>query len=441
MKLNNKILLSNLILSVGIFVLTSIGMYYLVNDTVYDELDNHLLQHKIDIMRQLRVNPSSLENIQELGGIGSYEWVEIAPYDGTVRLNQNSFSTIDTMRSQAEIYPEAYRRLITTIPVNDRYYTLKLYEEVAAWENISMAILFSVLAGLLIWILLLYLVNQMAFNRILTPFYDTVDKLETISDPTDFDERFPHSTTYEIEVLNRALNTMMDQIRSSFEDQKKFIQNASHELLTPLSIIRQKAEKILSDTDQLDRKTIESANEIQQTAVRLSRLSNALLLISRVENRQYELDEKIEITAVTHEVLKELEDFIKLKNISIEKNFDSEIAVEGNRELIQSAIYNIVQNAVKFAPQDTVIEIATNGDAGHPMLKVTDSGPGIPESLRDSLFDRFKKGAGAGRADETAMNNGSGLGLSLVKSICKLHGFGYEARNKEGGGTEIALLF
>lgn len=439
MKLNNKILLSNLILSVGIFVLTSIGMYYLVNDTVYDELDNHLLQHKIDILNQVQGNPGSLKEIRELGGLGSYEWVEIMPYDGSVEVNTNNFAIVDTMRNPNEVGPDSYRRLATTISVNDRYYTLKIYEEVAAWENISMTILLSVLAGLLIWILLLYLVNQLAFDRILTPFYDTVDKLETITDPTDFDERFPASTTYEIEVLNNALNTMMNQVRSSFEDQKKFIQNASHELLTPLSIIRQKAEKILSRSDQLDRKTVDSANEIQQTAIRLSRLSNALLLISRIENKQYELDEQVNIQAITNEVLEELEDFIGLKNLTIDKKFSREIIVKGNRELIHSAVYNIVQNAVKFSPEGASITIGINGGPEHEEFTVIDQGPGIPEALKDSLFDRFKKGNG--RSNELGRNNGTGLGLSLVKSICKLHGFDYRAQNKAGAGAEITLRF
>lgn len=439
MRLNNKILLSNLILSVVIFILTSIGMYYLVSDTVYDELDNHLLQHKIDIMNQVEGNPASLKEIRELGGLGSYEWVEITPYDGSVEVNTNNFATVDTVRNPSEVGPDAYRRLATTIPVNDRYYTLKIYEEVAAWENISMTILVSVLAGLLIWILLLYLLNQMVFDRILNPFYDTVDTLESISDPTDFDERFPDSTTHEIDVLNKALNTMMNEIRSSFEDQKKFIQNASHELLTPLSIIRQKAEKILSKSDKLDRKTVESANEIQQTTVRLSRLSNALLLISRVENKQYELDEQVEITAVTDEVLEELEDFISLKNIAVDKDFGNAITVKGNKELIHSAIYNIVQNAVKFSPQGSTIRITTNKRDGTRELKVTDQGPGIPEELKKSLFDRFKKGKGS--ANELGKTNGVGLGLSLVKSICKLHGFGYQVENKNGAGAEITLQF
>ncbi len=439
MNLNNKILLSNLVLSVIIFLLTSVGMYYLVNDTVYDELDNHLLQHKIDLMNQAEGDPASLDQIKNLGGLGSYEWIDIYPYGGDVKLNTNEFATIDTVRNPNEVGPESYRRLATTISVNDRFYTVKIYEEVAAWQNISMTILISVLAGLLIWILLLYLVNQMVFDRILTPFYDTVDILETISDPTDFDERFPSSTTYEVQVLNDALNTMMDQIRSSFEEQKKFIQNASHELLTPLSIIRQKAEKILSNSDKCDPQTLKAASEIQQTAVRLSRLSNALLMISRIENKQYELDEQVNINAVTEEVLEELGDFIGLKKITVQKDFNTQIAVKGNKELIQSAIYNIIQNAVKFSPEQSTITIRTKGGQEHESLSIIDEGPGIPEELKESLFDRFKKGQNI--SNKLGNNNGTGLGLSLVKSICKLHGFGYLAEKKNGSGAKISLHF
>jgi len=441
MKLNNKILLNNLVLSVVIFLLTAVGMYYLVSDTVYDELDNHLLQHKIDIMSQLQSDPASIDQIQRLGGLGSYEWIEIFPYDGSVEINKNRFATIDTLRSANEVGPDTYRLLATAIPVNDRYYTLKIYEEVAGWQNISMTILFSVLAGLLIWILLLYLVNQMVLDSILTPFYNTVETLETISDPSDFDNHFPESSTYEIEVLNRALNTMMNQIRSSFEDQKKFIQNASHELLTPLSIIRQKAEKILSRADELDPETLKSANEIQQTTVRLSRLSNALLLISRVENKQFELDEQVDIREVTKDAIHEMEDFIRLKNISISRELELPITVQGNKELIHSAVYNILQNAVKFSPENATIRIATKSQNDHDELSITDEGPGIPDTLEKTLFDRFKRGGGHMDKPGQSNNNGSGLGLSLVKSICKLHDFGYQAENKDGEGATITLIF
>jgi len=439
MKLNNKILFGNLVLSAVVFLATGIGMYYLVFDTVYDELDNHLLQHKTDIINQVQSNPTSINAIREMGGLGSYEWVEIEQIEDTVSVAGDRFATVDTIRNESKTVSETYRQLTTQISVGDSIFSLKIYEEVAAWENISITILLSVLAGLLIWIMLLYLLNQVAFERILKPFYNTIDTLETISKPSDFNEKFPESDTYEINVLNRALNTMMHQISSTFEEQKKFIQNASHELLTPLSIIRQKAEKILANSEELDEQTVKSAYDIQQTAVRLSRLSNSLLMISRVENKQYDVDNDVHIKEVVTSVLEELKDFINMKQIRVSRNNNIDITVRGNRELIQSAIYNIIQNAVKFSPEDSTIQIEIGSEAGGDELKVLDEGPGIPDELKQSVFERFKKG-GTG-ANRLGQHNGTGLGLSIVKSICKLHGFNYRVESRDGSGTEVTLSF
>lgn len=439
MKLNNKILISNLALSAVVFLVSGIGMYYLVISTVYDELDNHLLQHKMDILEQVQANPASIDAIRELGGLGSYEWVDIEQIEGSAGSSGNNYATIDTTRYESQDRPEAYRQLSTQISVGGSTYSLKIHEEIAAWENISMTILLSVLAGLLIWILLLYLLNQVAFERYLKPFYDTVDTLETISKPSDFNHTFPESSTHEIDVLNRALNTMMQQISSTFEEQKKFIQNASHELLTPLSIIRQKAEKILTHSEKLDAETIRSASDIHQTAVRLSRLSNSLLLITRVENRQYNLDDDVYINEVVSAVLDELEDFINMKNIHVSIRVSSEIIVAGNKDLIHSAVYNITQNAVKFTPENSEIKIEINGEPDLKELKVIDEGPGIPEELRETISGRFKKSSG--QANKLGQNNGVGLGLSIVKSICKLHGFHFNVSNRNGSGTEVSLRF
>lgn len=439
MKLNNKILLSNTALTLIVFLLTSVGIYYLINNTVYDELDNHLLQHKIDIINQIDENISSLEEIKKLGILGSYEWMEITKYDGSVPPGENHYSTIDTLRyPQKEVESEEYRQLTTAININDQYYTLRLYEEVASWAHISRTILLSVLAGLLIWILLLYILNQYVLDKILSPFYSTVDTLEKISDPSDLDETFPESSTYEINVLHRALNSMMSHIRSSFEDQKQFIQNASHELLTPLSIIRQKAESILSDSQSLDDQTIRSVSNIQDTVVRLSRLSNALLMISRVENRQYALDEQIDIAETADIAAEELGDFISLKDISLIKDYQCPITVEGNSELIRSAIYNILQNAIKFTPTGSTITVRTDCSNSRSTFSVIDEGPGIPPEFIDSVFDRFQKTI---NNTEDFDDDSPGLGLAIVQSICRLHGFECSATNNPEKGARISIHF
>ncbi|SMO97138.1 sensor histidine kinase [Gracilimonas mengyeensis] len=439
MKLNNKILLSNLLLSVIMLMVTGVGMYYVVNSTIFDELDYHLLQHKQDIQKQLNEDPSTLDEIRLLGGLGSYEWVDITSYSGQVVENTNYFATLDTIRyPEISSVPEAYRKLETTLSVTGEPYFLEIYEEVAAWEKISMTVLLSVLGALFLWVILLYVVNQYVFGRVLSPFYETVDRLEKISSPTQVGEPFPEPDTYEIRVLNQALNTMLSQIKSSFEDQKKFIQNASHELLTPLSIIRQKTEKMLSEPEGMNRESVERLNGIQQTAVRLTRLSNALLLISRVENRQYEMEDEIEITDLVGEVLTELEDFIELKGLKLEKNFSNKIKITGSRELMHSALYNIVQNAIKFSPEGgkITISVRSNND-GQPVFAVEDEGPGISKEMIGRVFDRFKKGENfTGNAAASP-----GLGLSIVQSICELHGFRSKAENNSGQGATVSILF
>ena len=440
MKLNTKVLLCNLILSVGILIVGSVGLYYVISYSVYDELDNHLMQHKVDIVQQVQNEPETLKQIQNLGGLGSYEWVDITAQDSANRVLTNQFATIDTVRSASDTTAETYRRLTTSISVGTQHYTVKIYEEVTGWQNISQTILMSVLAGLLIWVLLLYFVNQIVFKRLLSPFYNTVDTLETISQPTDFEEQFPGSSTHEIDVLNSALNTMMTQIRTSFEDQKKFIQNVSHELLTPLSIIRQKTEKILSRAAHLDRQLVETAHEIQATTIRLSRLSNALLQISRVENKQYTRNEQVNIREITDTVLTELKDFITLKDIDVKRNFDSEISVQGNRELLESALYNVIQNAVKFSPENSTVTISTQtNSSGEKELHITDNGPGISEDIKKSLFKRFEKGKREGA--QNGENRGNGLGLALVNSICELHSFTCSAENREETGAKFTIQF
>ena len=438
MRLNNKILISNAVLSLFMMLVTGFGLYYVVNTTIFYELDSHLLQHKQDIQKQLQENTSTLEEIILLGRLGSYEWIEINHYDDSFPQNSNHFSTVDTIR-----YPditelsEAYRKLETTLLVRGEPHLLEIYEEVAAWERISMTVLLSVLGALFLWVILLYVVNQFVFGRILSPFYDTVDRLEKISSPTQVGEPFPETNTYEIRVLNRALNTMLSQIKSLFEDQKKFIQNTSHELLTPLSIIRQKTEKILSSPEKMDWKSIERLNEIQHTAVRLTRLSNALLLISRVENRQYEMKDEICITEVIKQVLNELGDFVELKGLTVKKKYSDEITITGNRELIHSAQYNIIQNAIKFSPEGGTVVITVGDGESEPVFSVRDGGPGIPEDMIDRVFDRFKKGEKlSGDTDSSP-----GLGLSIVQSICELHGFRCKAENNAGMGVSVSIFF
>jgi signal transduction histidine kinase len=163
-------------------------------------------------------------------------------------------------------------------------------------------------------------------------------------------------------------------------------------------------------------------------------------LISRIENKQFPLTDRIDIPELVNEVLTELDDFIRLKNISINENFESGEIITGNRELIHSAIYNVVQNAIKFSPNDREVLVSFKKNEGERLqFSVQDHGAGIPNELIDSVFDRFKKGKVQENSD--VIGKGNGLGLSIVKSICDLHGFDCNARNSENNGAIITIYF
>ncbi|MDZ7805852.1 MAG: HAMP domain-containing sensor histidine kinase [Gracilimonas sp.] len=150
------------------------------------------------------------------------------------------------------------------------------------------------------------------------------------------------------------------------------------------------------------------------------------------------MNDEIELTEIIEQVLKELEDFIEIKELKVDKDLSQTFELIGNKELIHSAVYNIIQNAIKFSPDGGKIRISiTQNNSGTTVFSVSDEGPGIPEDLIDQVFDRFKKG------DKLSGHNSSspGLGLSIVKSICELHECGYRAENNPDKGVTFSLLF
>jgi signal transduction histidine kinase len=195
---------------------------------------------------------------------------------------------------------------------------------------------------------------------------------------------------------------------------------------------------LISDAENLDHNNIERLHEIQQTAVRLTRLSNTLLLISRVENRQFEMDDEINVLEVIEQVLKELQDFIEIKGLTIEKYLNQKFVFKGNKELIHSAIYNMIQNAIKYTPEGSKIHLSlSEKSSGKTEFSVSDEGPGIPEELINKVFDRFRKGE---KLSDHG-NSSPGLGLSIVKSICELHSLDYKAENNPDQGVTFSILF
>jgi signal transduction histidine kinase len=433
MKLQSKIGLSQLAFSLVFFLISTLAIYWVVQQTVYNELDDHLRHHKQDLLRDINQGHLSIEQIMRLTQMGTVEWIRVQPISyGNIQPDYYEtvhFAPTDTSEAQQ------YRVLNTVFEFDGQPYQFNIYEEASRWNTILRTILFAVIGAIFVWGFLQYLINWSLFRKLLKPFYRTVDYLTTIQGPNDYDHPFSSSSTDEIDQLNTALNRTFTQLQSAFEQQKEFIQNASHELLTPLSIIQQKSEQLLSQPDAQET-TVQRASQIYDTAKRMERLSQALLMISKIENQQYETDAKVSVADVLSDVVGELQMFIEAKQLHIKQDLNSPPQIRANRELLHSLFKNILHNAVKYSPDGGSISIRGLVDKrdGYT-VEITDEGPGIPEEEQEQVFQRFSKA-------NQRWSDSPGLGLAIAKSICDFHGWHCRVlTDQHAAGTTFVIRF
>jgi signal transduction histidine kinase len=205
----------------------------------------------------------------------------------------------------------------------------------------------------------------------------------------------------------------MEHIDQLFQKEKEITVNISHELLTPISVIRSKLENLLMQSD-ISPEISTKIEESLKTLHRLQSLVNSLLLIARIESRQYLRDESFSVNEVLHEIISEIIPIAEDAGIIIKEEVDEDFIIKNaNKSLIFSMFYNIVNNAVKNTPSQGEIVIKTTHGNNY-MVIITDTGKGMTETQLKTLFSRFKS--------KTVNNaDGLGIGLAIAKSIADFH--------------------
>lgn len=438
MKLIHKIAVLDVAVG-GVFLLLAFAILFsLTHYLVERELDKHLLAHHRDVIAQLEQRPELAEDLNLLRIQGSMEWIELSPLEHTAE-GREGFENLMLLppNTRAETSEsEAYRRYSSIIEADGSRWQLDIYERKAGWQTISYSIITVLLILLIGLMILLYVMHNVALKRILAPFYATVGTLSALDSFEKFDQQFPKSNTYEIDALHTALNRSLAQLKRLYEQQNEFIQNASHELKTPLTIIRQQVDKLLARSEnQLRPREYQSLGDIQATIARVTRLNKALLIISRIENKQYQQEEALDLEGITTRVLGDLQVFIEGKQLQPTMSFDHPAIVKGNPDLLYMLLFNILQNAVKFShPGGRVDVTGTLQKDDRYRLCVSDNGPGIAEKDLHNIFERFHK-------SYEDWNESPGLGLSIVKSICDISSIRYEVQSGTGKGSSFCFYF
>jgi heavy metal sensor kinase len=241
----------------------------------------------------------------------------------------------------------------------------------------------------------------------------------------------------EIGALIETFNDMIIRLEKSVTRIRQFSGDVSHELRTPLTIIRGEVEVLLrkSRTKEEYTATLDSVLEESQ---RMEKIINDLLFLSRVEGMERSrLKDMVQLEEIISDVLESRETAVKRKRLHLTVESGDSHLIEGNRELLERMLANLVDNSVRYTPEGGHINISLAKEGETIKLAVSDTGIGIPEESLPKIFDRFFV-VDKSRSKETG---GSGLGLSIVKWIAESHGARIAVSSRLGQGTSFVLYF
>jgi signal transduction histidine kinase len=259
-----------------------------------------------------------------------------------------------------------------------------------------------------------------------------VAKLKRSSHPSKFDYQAIKTNTSDFKYLEQTIHNLMHKIAETFNNEREYISNVSHELLTPISIIKSKLDNIimegnLSDEDML--KVFES----KQTLGRLTSMIRTLLTLSRIENEEYMLQEEVEVISVLKNVADELEDRLLAKSLVLKTDYGmTQFQMKGNSDLLFNMFYNLVNNALKYTDEGFIAFTTQMHKKGLRII-ISDTGPGIEPEHVPYIFTRFRK--------FNAGKDSFGLGLALAKKIGDYHHIQMHVESYPGKGTSFILNF
>ncbi len=268
----------------------------------------------------------------------------------------------------------------------------------------------------------------------LRPIHEFSDKIEEVQAQNLADSRIEENKVKELNQLSVSYNKMLERLSDAFEIQRQFTANAAHELRTPLSLMQVQLDLYNSTRHpDNDADTLQTIKMVTEQNGRLSKMVKTLLDMSELQT--VGRDDEIMVDALVDEVLADLDPLAQEKNIKLTGKCKN-ITMVGSDILIYRLVYNLVENAIKYNHPGGQVTVTAYWKEKHVYLSVEDTGNGIPEELRERVFEPFF------RVDKSRSRElgGVGLGLALVREIVRVHDGSITVRSNPSGGTVFDVI-
>lgn len=265
-------------------------------------------------------------------------------------------------------------------------------------------------------------------GQALKPLRKLSQQAEKIDQDSISDIRLNEDTVKEFRQLSVSVNLMLDRLSESFATQRQFSGNAAHELRTPLAIMQTKLELFAAEHKNMEGDTAELVRSQAEQLDRLSKLVHTLLEMSNLSSAPR--SERIELAPLVEEIITDLTPLASQNDITMEQDCDN-VVITGSDALIYRLVFNLIENAVKYNRRGGSVSVSVHKENNDVVVRVSDTGCGIPEEYRESIFQPFF------RVDKSRSRQmgGVGLGLALVHEIAVLHGGSVRAESGNKPGT------
>ncbi len=394
-------------LAIAMLVMISVwAVIFYVNmlDEVYDSLDDGLENYKILVIDKVEKDSTTLTKTEF--GEANYEIRELSG-PAALKVKDVYKDTLMYMLNEEDLEP--VRMLTTAFSHKERFYELKVISSMVEEDDLIEDLVYSLiwlyvalLAGVLI-------INNFLLKKVWKPFYSLVDQLKKFRLGKDQKIVPVETNVKEFKVLNETVGGLLKHTIEIYSSQKQFIENASHELQTPIAISINKLE-LLAEKSELTEENLETIGQVIQTLERMTRLNKSLLLLSKIENRQFEDTQDISLNEVFLSVKEEFADFADYKDIEISIHEGGQLRAQMQKDLATILVSNLMKNAIVHNHSSGVLQIEIN--ASYFEVANTGSNSGLNP---DKIFRRFHK--------ESGNKHNTGLGLAIVKAIADLYGF------------------
>ena len=269
----------------------------------------------------------------------------------------------------------------------------------------------------------------------LRPIRELSDKIEKVQAQNLADSRIEENQVKELNQLSVSYNRMLERLSDAFEIQRQFTANAAHELRTPLALMQVQLDLYHSNGHpDNDADTVQMIKMVTEQNDRLNKMVKTLLDMSELQT--VGRDDEIILDALVDEVLEDLEPLAEGKNIRLIGKC-KDITMVGSDILIYRLVYNLVENAIKYNHSGGQVTVTADRKEKHVYLSVEDTGTGIPEELKERVFEPFF------RVDKSRSRElgGVGLGLALVREIVRVHDGNITVKSNPSGGTIFEVVF